>query len=108
MIIVVAIFTLGNGISGGANDPATLIAGRAIQSVGGGGSSLCIEHTISDLILMRERSAYMGIVFAFFTLGTAISAIRQWCLCAKHSLAIGESRDLFRAKCTDVDVKGEV
>ncbi|KAI1738621.1 major facilitator superfamily domain-containing protein [Xylaria scruposa] len=72
MILTVAIFTLGSGISGGATSSAMLIAGRAVQGIGGGGINLCIELIISDLIPLRERSAYIGIVFAFFTLGTGI------------------------------------
>ncbi|KAI1746686.1 major facilitator superfamily domain-containing protein [Xylaria castorea] len=72
MILTIAIFTLGSGISGGATSSAMLIAGRAVQEIGGGGINLCIELIISDLIPLRERSAYIGIVFAFFTLGTGI------------------------------------
>lgn len=36
-ISVIALFMLGSGICGGANDGATLIAGRTIQGLGSGG-----------------------------------------------------------------------
>lgn len=42
-IAIVAIFALGSGISGGATSTAMLIAGRAIQGIGGGGINLMIE-----------------------------------------------------------------
>lgn len=34
---VIAIYTLGSGICGGAKNGATLIAGRAVQAIGSGG-----------------------------------------------------------------------
>jgi len=71
-IAVVAIFTLGSGISGGANTATTLIAGRAVQGIGGGGINLCIELVVSDLVPLRERGNYMAMLFAFFALGTAL------------------------------------
>lgn len=55
---VVAIFALGSGISGGATSSAMLIAGRAIQGIGGGGTNLMIELIISDLVPLRERKVY--------------------------------------------------
>jgi len=36
-LIIVALFTLGSGICGGARNGATLIAGRAVQGMGAGG-----------------------------------------------------------------------
>lgn len=72
MIGVVAVFTLGSGISGGANSPAMLIAGRAVQGIGGGGINLMIEVIVSDLVPLRERGNYMALIFAIFCLGTAI------------------------------------
>lgn len=71
MIGVVSMFALGSGISGGASNAAMMIAGRAIQGIGGGGINLMIELIVSDLAPLRQRGAYMGIVFAF-SLGTAL------------------------------------
>ncbi|KAH7024902.1 major facilitator superfamily domain-containing protein [Microdochium trichocladiopsis] len=71
-ISVVAIFTLGSGIAGGSNTATMLIAGRAVQGIGGGGINLCIELVVSDLVPLRERGNYMALLFAFFALGTAM------------------------------------
>jgi len=71
-ISVVAIFTLGSGISGGATNATMLIAGRAVQGIGGGGINLLIELIVSDLVPLRERGNYMSLLFAFFALGTAV------------------------------------
>ena len=36
-MFIVAVYTLGSGICGGANNGAMLIAGRAVQGIGSGG-----------------------------------------------------------------------
>ncbi|KAI8627366.1 MFS general substrate transporter [Xylariaceae sp. FL1651] len=75
MITVVALFALGSGISGGAKNASMLIAGRAVQGIGGGGINLLIELIVSDLVPLRERGAYFGIVFGVFSLGTAVGPL---------------------------------
>ncbi|KAI1868050.1 uncharacterized protein JN550_006538 [Neoarthrinium moseri] len=71
-ITVVALFALGSGIAGGSNSATRLIAGRAVQDIGGGGINLLIELVVSDLVPLCERGKYMALLFAFFALGTAI------------------------------------
>lgn len=71
-IFAVAVFALGSGISGGATNGAMLIAGRIIQGIGGGGINLMADVIICDLLPMRERGAYMGLMLMFFFLGTAV------------------------------------
>ncbi|KAJ2970576.1 hypothetical protein NUW58_g9650 [Xylaria curta] len=71
-IAVVAIFAIGSGVSGGANSPGMLIAGRAVQGGGGGGIILMIEMIICDLVPLRERAKFMGIIFAVFALGSSL------------------------------------
>ncbi|KAK0725833.1 major facilitator superfamily domain-containing protein [Lasiosphaeris hirsuta] len=72
MILVVVLFALGAGIAGGANNLAMMVAGRAIQGIGGGGVNFIIQLIICDLVPLRERGNYMGILFLFFTIGTAM------------------------------------
>ncbi|KAI1392119.1 MFS general substrate transporter [Hypoxylon trugodes] len=75
MITVVSLFALGSGISGGARNATMMIAGRAVQGIGGGGINLLIELIVSDITNLRQRGAYMGIVFGVFSLGTAIGPL---------------------------------
>ncbi|KAL5086868.1 hypothetical protein Trisim1_008618 [Trichoderma cf. simile WF8] len=58
----VALFTLGGGLSGGASSMAMLIAARTIQGLGGGGINLLMETIVTDIVPLRERGQYMGIV----------------------------------------------
>jgi MFS family permease len=71
-MVAVAIFVLGSGISGGATSTAMLIAGRLIQGLGGAGITAMTQLIISDLVSLRERGKYIGVIYAVFGLGTAL------------------------------------
>ncbi|KAJ3579040.1 hypothetical protein NPX13_g1519 [Xylaria arbuscula] len=71
-MIIVAFFTLGSGISGGAQNGATLIAGRAIQGVGAGGIYIIIDIIVSDLVPLRQRGNYIAIILTIYTVGLAL------------------------------------
>ena len=49
-----------------------LIAGRAIQGVGGGGVTMLVDLIVCDLAPLRERGSVMGIIFVAVTIGTAL------------------------------------
>lgn len=72
MIGAVAFFVLGSGISGGAINSAMMVAGRAIQGIGGGGINVLIELIVSDLVPLRERGNFMAMIFAVFSIGTSL------------------------------------
>ncbi|KAJ5110594.1 MFS general substrate transporter [Penicillium argentinense] len=72
MIGAVAFFVLGSGISGGAINAAMMIAGRTIQGIGGGGINVMIDMIVSDLLPLRERGNFMGMIFAIFSIGTSL------------------------------------
>lgn len=72
MIGSVALFILGSGISGGAINPPMMIAGRSIQGIGGGGINVMIDMIVSDLLPLRERGKFMGMIFAVFAVGTSL------------------------------------
>lgn len=69
---IVALFTLGSGISGGATNGAMLIAGRAIQGMGSGGINMIVDVIISDLVPLRERGNYMACVLTVYFVGLAL------------------------------------
>jgi hypothetical protein len=56
----VVLFVLGSGLIGGARSGATLLAGRAIQ---GDGAGLMVDLVVCDLVPLRERGKYMGMIF---------------------------------------------
>ncbi|MCJ1384553.1 hypothetical protein MMC17_007670 [Xylographa soralifera] len=71
-ISIVAFFVFGSGICGGANSGAMLIAGRAIQGIGGGGLNMIVDVVISDLVPLRERGNFIAIILTVYSIGTTI------------------------------------
>lgn len=49
-----------------------LIAGRAIQGVGGGGIIALTDIIVADLVPLAERGPYLGIVGAVWAIASAI------------------------------------
>lgn len=92
LIISGAIFMVGSGISGGydpllcltrvllttgnrANNMAAMIAGRALQGIGGAGIGVLCEIIICDLVPLRERGTYMVAVFGMVGIGAALGPL---------------------------------
>ncbi|KAH7329611.1 major facilitator superfamily domain-containing protein [Stachybotrys elegans] len=69
-LFVVALYTLGSGICGGAVSPAMMIVGRAIQGAGSGGINLVVEVIVSDLVPLRDRGYFMAIVLLVYSIGS--------------------------------------
>ncbi|KAI5458710.1 major facilitator superfamily transporter [Mariannaea sp. PMI_226] len=72
LIVSIAIFVLGSGICGGSSDMNMLIAGRAVQGVGGAGINLLTELIICDLVPLRERGQYTSIIYSVSVIGSAM------------------------------------
>ena len=72
MIFAVALFCLGSGIAGGANEMPMLVGGRTVQGIGGGGITMMIELIICDLVPLRERGNILALLFAAVTVGTSL------------------------------------
>ncbi|MDQ1607649.1 MAG: hypothetical protein QOE16_381 [Microbacteriaceae bacterium] len=66
----IAIFIVGSIIGGLATDMTTLIVGRAVQGLGGGGLMLLSQAIIADVVPARQRGRYMGIMGGVFALSS--------------------------------------
>ncbi|PWY66365.1 MFS general substrate transporter [Aspergillus sclerotioniger CBS 115572] len=75
MIISAVMFTLGSGLSGGASNINMLIAGRLIQGIGAGGINVLIEIIVCDLLPLRERGRYLGLMFGLIAIGTTLGPL---------------------------------
>jgi MFS family permease len=71
MITSLGVFALGSGIAGGAASASMLIGGRTIQGLGAAGINVLVEIIVCDLLPLRERGQFMGLIFLFFVLGAA-------------------------------------
>ncbi|KAK3318701.1 multidrug resistance protein fnx1 [Apodospora peruviana] len=72
MLASVAVFALGSGICGGAATGAMMIAGRAVQGLGSGGIGLLNEIIVSDLVPLRYRGNYIGVILSIYGVGTTL------------------------------------
>jgi MFS family permease len=72
MIFAVVLFVFGSGIAGGANTSEMFIAGRLVQGIGAGGMIMLIDLIVCDLVPLRERRTYLGIVLSACAVGTLV------------------------------------
>jgi MFS family permease len=75
IIVSVALFLIGSGIGGGAINPAMLIAGRSIQGVGAGGIYVLLDIVCCDLVSLRERGKYLGLMFSWSGVAAALGPV---------------------------------
>jgi MFS family permease len=85
MLASVALFALGSGVAGGAHTPAMFIAGRLVQGLGGGGMVMLIDLIVCDLLPLRERSQYLGIVLGACAVGTLAGPVIGGALVSRAS-----------------------
>ncbi|RAL05832.1 MFS general substrate transporter [Aspergillus ibericus CBS 121593] len=56
-------------------DEAMLIAGRTIQGVGAGGMYVLLDIVCADLVPLRERGKYLGLMFSWSGLAAALGPV---------------------------------
>jgi len=69
-IMAIAIFMVGSVIGGLAHNMTWLIAGRAVQGLGGGGLLILAQAIIADVVPARQRGRYMGIMGGVFAISS--------------------------------------
>ncbi|KAI1120165.1 MFS general substrate transporter [Nemania abortiva] len=74
-LIAVALFLLGSGLSGGAVNVAMLISGRSIQGIGSGAIMMLLDLIVCDLVPLRQRPKYLGLVFASSGVSAALGPL---------------------------------
>ncbi|KAI1134633.1 MFS general substrate transporter [Hypoxylon sp. FL0543] len=75
VIVSVALFVIGSGIAGGAYNVGMFIAGRSIQGIGAGGMYVLIDIICCDLVPLRDRGKYLGIVNSSAAVAAAIGPV---------------------------------
>lgn len=58
-----------------AKSMAAMIGGRAVQGIGGSGIGVLCEMVICDLVPLRDRGAYLGVVLGMVGLGAALGPL---------------------------------
>ncbi|KAF9932369.1 hypothetical protein FBU30_008349 [Linnemannia zychae] len=72
-----AVFLAGSAISGWANSMITLIIGRqgGVAGIGAGGLIAMVFIIMSDMLDMRERGKYIGLVSGIFSLSSVLGPL---------------------------------
>lgn len=68
-------FAVGNLICGVAQDSYTLIFGRAVAGIGGGGLMCIATFLASDLIPLRKRGLFQGIANLWYGIGCMVGGV---------------------------------
>lgn len=69
------IFLVGSVVGGLAQDMTWLIIGRTVQGIGGGGLMLLSQAIIADVVPVRERSKYMGVLGSVFGISAIVGPL---------------------------------
>ncbi|KAL1960984.1 hypothetical protein VTO42DRAFT_4872 [Malbranchea cinnamomea] len=75
ILITIALFLAGTIIAGLANGFTQMLVGRSIQGVGGGGLIALTEIIVTDLVPLRFRGNYFGILSAMWSVGSVCGPI---------------------------------
>ncbi|KAI1115642.1 MFS general substrate transporter [Nemania sp. NC0429] len=75
LLFAVVMFTVGTIVATIAKNFTELLAGRTIQGIGGGGIYTLSYIIVSDIIPLRQRPKYLGIILAGWALGTVVGPI---------------------------------
>ena len=74
-IVALGIFIVGSAVCGFAMSMDGLIAGRAVEGLGGGGLIILAQATIADIIPPRQRGKYMGVMGSVFAVSTVVGPL---------------------------------
>ncbi|RBR20286.1 uncharacterized protein FIESC28_05250 [Fusarium coffeatum] len=74
-LIAVCVFTLGSGLCGGAHNTAMMVGGRAVQGIGGGGVLTMSEIVVCDMVSIRERGMYAGIIGGVWAIAAVVAPV---------------------------------
>ncbi|KAF8572629.1 MFS general substrate transporter, partial [Ramaria rubella] len=71
----IGFFALGSALCGVAKNMGMLIAGRAVQGIGGGGNLSFAAIVLADLISLKERGLYAGLLGLTWSVAAAIGPV---------------------------------
>lgn len=81
LLLANVIFLVGSLVAALANSIGMLIAARAVQGIGGGGLVILVNIVIGDLIPLRIRGAFYGIIGGVWAIGESAKVPTQELYC---------------------------
>lgn len=74
LLFAYAIFGIGNLFCGLARNINELIAARVFQGIGGGGMTTVVSILMSDIVPLRDRGVWQGIINIIYATGSGTGA----------------------------------
>ncbi|KAF6844637.1 major facilitator superfamily transporter [Colletotrichum musicola] len=71
LMVCISFLVFGDVLCGFAQNPLWLYTCRALSGIGGGGISSLVQITVSDLVSLKERGKYQGMLSASIGLGAS-------------------------------------
>ncbi|KAL4907690.1 hypothetical protein BDW74DRAFT_111868 [Aspergillus multicolor] len=75
ILVCLFFFFVGSLVAGVAGSFTQILVGRCIQGVGGGGIAVLSEIVVTDLVPLRLRGNYYGVLSAMYSLGSVLGPI---------------------------------
>lgn len=75
MLTCLVLFMLGGGLASGSKNPGMFITGPTIQGKGSGGIYALINIVCCDVVALRDRGKYMGIINAWAGIASGLGPV---------------------------------
>jgi MFS family permease len=72
LLVALIPFTIGSLVAGCARNFTILLIGRCFQGVGGGGIIALTSVLLTDLVPLRERGKWSGLINAMWAIGSVV------------------------------------
>ena len=74
-MVALVFFLIGAIVAAVAKDFGALLVGRSLQGVGGGGLIALTEIVVTDLVPLRKRGQWFGIISGMWSIGSVTGPI---------------------------------
>jgi MFS family permease len=81
LLAIIITFSVGSILCARSTSMVMLVASRAVQGIGGGGLITLVEVTLTDLVPLAERGAYLGIMAVIWAMGSVIGIMSNHFVC---------------------------